>query len=123
LGLSWRPLEAPAPVTRISTGALGNLLVSTEEGVYAWSWTNEQWNQVSTFTASDMQVYRDRLYMTADGILYRAGKAVHLPDSEGAFFTDLAFQNPDTLWLLDSEGRRLWSTQDGEQWRVIRLPS
>lgn len=125
LGLSWRPLEAPAPVKYISTGALGNLLVSTNEGVYVWSWSNGKWNKVASFTASDMQVYRDTLYMTADGSLYRAGKAIDLPDSEGAFFTDLAFQYPDTLWVLDSEGRRLWSTQDGEEWTQtpITLPS
>ncbi len=122
LGLSWRPLEAPAPVTHISTGALGNLLVSTDEGVYSWSWSDGKWNKVASFTASDIQVYRDTLYMTTDGSLYRAGKPVDLPDSEGAFFTDLAFQYPDTLWALDSEGRRLWSTQDGEQWTVIKLP-
>jgi hypothetical protein len=53
---------------------------------------------------------------------------VELPDADGAYLTDLKndvvltdleFQYPTTLWVLDAKGKRLWTTTDGAEWRLI----
>jgi len=46
-------------------------------------------------------------------------KAVALPNSDDAYLTALEFPYPTTLWALDAKGKRLWTSTDGENWRVV----
>lgn len=125
LGLSWQPLKAPESIHHITTDADGTLLASTPDGLYRWDYS--QWQKISSLPdgTTVIETYNNRVMVIAGGRLYlQAGNAwqeIELPDSEGAYLTDLAFQFPDTLWVLDSAGRRLWSTQDGKNWKITPL--
>lgn len=124
LGLGWRALDAPGPVDYISTDADGNLLASTSTGIWRWNWNGGLWENLMPLpdesTVTTMQMFGDTLYVVAGGKLYlkmgNKWEAIELPDSQNAYITHLAFQYPDTLWVLDSEGNRLWSSVDGENW-------
>ena len=142
LGLSWKPLDAPLPVGSIGTDADGNLLAVSEDGVRTWNYQSENWGPplwMPGLPSSQninplLRIFDGKLYAIIDGQLYiRAPKGwetVPLPDADGAYLTDLKndvvltdleFQYPTTLWALDAKGRRLWTTTDGEQWRLIPI--
>jgi copper transport protein len=140
LGLSWKALDAPLPVGSIGNDANGNLIAVSEDGVRTWNYVDETWgpplwmpglpSQENIYPV--LRIFDGLLYAIIDGQLYqRAPKgweAVQLPDADGAYLTDLKndvvltdleFQYPTTLWVLDAKGKRLWTTTDGAEWRLI----
>jgi copper transport protein len=142
LGLSWKSLDAPLPVGSIETDADGNLLAVSEDGVRTWNYQSENWGPPLWMPGLPspqninpmLRIFDGKQYAIIDGQLYiRAPKGwetVPLPGADGAYLTDLKndivltdleFQYPTTLWALDAKGRRLWTTTDGQQWRLIPI--
>ncbi|MEO8611150.1 MAG: copper resistance protein CopC [Chloroflexota bacterium] len=142
LGLSWKSLDAPLPVGSIETDADGNLLAVSEDGVRTWNYQSENWGPPLWMPGLPspqninplLRIFDGKQYAVIDGQLYiRAPKGwetVPLPGADGAYLTDLKndvaltdlkFQYPTTLWALDAKGRRLWTTTDGTQWRLIPI--
>ncbi len=128
LGLSWTPLDTSQPIDAISTDIDGNLLVAENSGVITWNYTGA-WGSTVSLPGSDpnpvLRTYDSHLYALGSGGLYmQAGKnwnAISLPDSAGAFLSSLEFQYPRLLWVLDAKDSRLWSTDDGKKWTMIRI--
>ncbi len=126
LGLSWRALDAPTEVALIHTDTEGNLLAAASDGLYIWRLRDAQWEILLPLPENQMilalATYQEKLYAVAGGKLYRQTESdwqtVEIPDSMNAYLMDVAFQHPDTLWVLDSQGGRLWSTVDGESWQL-----
>lgn len=127
VGLSWNPINAPEPIRSIWTDADGNLIAATDKAILRWSV-----NQWSTFLPlpegqpiTMMRVFDNRIYALAGGALYEQGgrswRKTELPDSQNAIFTALEFEYPDTLWLLDSPGKKLYSTTDGQNWSITTI--
>ncbi|HLA44595.1 MAG TPA: CopD family protein, partial [Aggregatilineales bacterium] len=129
LGLGWKPLNAPDDVQNIITGRDGNLIISTSKGLLRWTVTGRSWEKIASlpddYLIDEMQLFQDQLYALAGGRLYHnqgsAWQAVSLPDSENAYITTTAIQNMIRLWVLDSEGLRLWSSDDGVEWKLYSI--
>jgi copper transport protein len=138
LGLSWTALNAPQPIGSIGTDANGNLLAVSADGVRTWDFAANTWSAPTTLPTASlnplMRIFDGLLFGVVDGQLYRrsgsAWQTVALPDSDGAYLTDLKndvvltdleFQYPTTLWALDAKGRRLWTTTNGDDWRMIPI--
>ena len=127
VGLSWRPLNAPEPVRSIWTDPDGNLITATEAHILRWN--GSQWSNFLPLPDGQpidiMRVFDRRIYALAGGVLYAqdgtAWRKTELPGSQGAIFTSLEFEYPDTLWLLDSPGKRLYSTTDGQDWTITPI--
>jgi hypothetical protein len=127
VGLSWRPLDAPEPVHSVWTDADGSLIAATDAHVLRWN--GSQWAAFLPLPdgqpIDEMRVYNDRVYALAAGTLYGQSAAnwqkIELPDSLNASFAAVEFEYPDTLWLLDSSGKRLYTTTDGQNWTTIPI--
>jgi hypothetical protein len=126
---TWASLDAPAPVNAIGANLDGNLLVSTPKGMYTWNYDTKSWDAALPLPDGQpvtvMDNSADQLFALAGGRLYRQdGKdwtRIDLPDSQGAYLTSLQFQYPDTFWVLDVAGARLWSSTDGDHWTLTSI--
>jgi hypothetical protein len=129
LGESWQPLYAPQPVTAIGPDADGNLLAATATFIFRWHYVDNRWTPAYSLPAGDeqpvIQPFNDGLYAVGGGRLWRIEERdwqpVELPDSAGAYLTQIISQFPQTLWVLDSAGSRLWSSEDGSSWQLIPI--
>lgn len=131
LGLSWQPIETPAPIEVIGVNSDAQLLATNPEALLTWNYVGKEWSGPLPLPGSSskpfLRPFKDENYAIAEGRLYRlevdGWTAVELPDSGEYYLTWMAFQYPDTLWLLDTLGRRLWRSSDGRAWRssVIQL--
>jgi hypothetical protein len=127
VGLSWRPLNAPEPVRRVWTDADGSLIAATDAHILRWD--GSQWGVFLPLPENKpidaMRLYDTRIYALAAGGLYEQTgtdwNKLELPDSQTAKFTALEFEYPDMLWLLDSSGKRLYSTTDGQNWAITSI--
>ncbi len=126
LGLSWEPLDAPAPIHRIGLDPDGELLAATDDHLLRWGRANRGWQTLLLLPEGQpieaIQPFNGRIYIAAGGRLYTPGwenwNAVNLPEAGDAYITALADQYPDRLWALDAAESRLFSTQDGQTWEV-----
>lgn len=129
LGLSWQPLDAPAPVLHVGVTPGGDLLAVTATGVLRWDRSDREWVDFMALPEGRMinstQIFGDDLYVTAGGRLYRrngdAWGRITPPDSDGAGYIMVAEDYPDTLWVLDAAGSRLWRTNDGQVWERVAI--
>lgn len=127
LGLSWTALEAGQEIGTLWTDTDGNLAAATAEGILRWNYLDQQWQpRLPLPDGLPVTMLRDfggSLYALAGGRLYRqAGSSwqrVDLPEAEGAHLVAMRFKYPDTFWVLDGAGRRLWSTSDGVNWLLM----
>jgi copper transport protein len=124
LGLSWQPIASPTPVDVIGINSDDQLLATNPQSLMTWNYIGEEWSGPlplpGDYTKPLLRPFKDENYAIAEGKLYRmeAGDwlPVELPDSGAVYLTWMAFEYPDTLWLLDSLGRRLWHSSDGRAW-------
>ncbi len=129
LGESWQPLYAPQSVYSIAADVDGNLLVGTATFIFRWHYTDNRWTPAYSLPEDDEQpvilAFNDTLYTIGNGKLWqladRAWQAITLPDSDGAYLTQIVSQYPQTLWVLDSARARLWSSEDGQNWTLTPI--
>jgi copper transport protein len=129
LGESWQPLYAPQAVTTIAPDVDGNLLVGTASYIFRWRYTENRWTPDYPPPGDDeaplVQAFNDTLYALGAGRLWRwedrAWQPVELPEANGAYLTQIISQFPQTLWVLDSAGNRLWSSEDGQAWQMTPI--
>jgi len=128
LGLSWRPLEAPAPVETIWVDSDGNLLAATTEGVKRWNYVDQTWSDAFPLPdgkpIEEIRDVFDDLFAVADGDLYKlngnAWQRVELP-AEDAEITSIAVKFPGGLWALDAANNQLWSSVNGDVWNATPI--
>jgi hypothetical protein len=111
LGLDWTDLEAPVPIEQIGTDEEGHLLALSADSFWQWSWQTKGWTEREALPlgVSDWTIFHGQLYVLADGQVYQEIEdSWHLVAIEGAErFIDMAYQYPDSLWLMDENGS-LW---------------
>jgi copper transport protein len=124
VGLGWTPLDAPVSIERIGADEKGNLLALSAGGFWTWNWLTEEWTEGESVPAglSDWDVFNGKLYLLADGQVYEEAGDSWQPitiDGVGRF-VDIAYQYPDSLWLLEENGS-LWRQRlsDG-LWNKVR---
>lgn len=127
LGLSWQPLDNPSPANIISVDADGKLLAVTDSGILRRSdsaWQNYM-SLVENMPITSLQIFNEKLYALADGKLFvqigNEWAQVTPPETADAYFTAMTVQYPQTLWLLDTKGERLWSSDDGQVWTITPI--
>ncbi len=129
LGLSWQPLDAPAPVLHVGVTPGGDLLAVTATGVLRWDRSDREWADFMSLPEGRMinstQIFDDDLFVTAGGRLYRRNGddwgRITPPGSDGAVFVGFAEDYPDRLWVLDGARWRLWYTDDGQVWERVSI--
>ncbi|MBL8164123.1 MAG: copper resistance protein CopC [Anaerolineae bacterium] len=129
LGLSWQPIETPAPIEVIGINSEDQLLATNPEALLTWNYVGEEWSGPlplpGDYAKPLLRPFKDENYAIAQGRLYRMEAQgwvlVELPEMGAYHLSWMAFQYPDTLWLLDSLGRRLWSSSDGRAWKVSTI--
>ena len=129
LGLSWTPLDAPAPVAAVSVDPDGDLLAATADGLLRWSRVERTWESLLPLPVAGpitaMQAFNDRLYVTAGGQIYTPAsdgwQPLALPAAQGSYITALAERYPSALWALDAGSSRLLTTVDGQTWTVTPI--
>jgi copper transport protein len=129
LGLSWQPLDAPAPVRRIAIDGDGHLLAITDTELLRWRWTDRAWYtlaELPTTAPIDDLVS----FITGDIYLVTQGQVYSWLNSEwellefdsNAYIVDMEFQYPATLWALDIGRVRLWKLIAGmPNWTTIPI--
>ncbi|MEZ4668675.1 MAG: hypothetical protein R3E39_12255 [Anaerolineae bacterium] len=129
LGLSWEAVDSPQGVDSISVDADGNLIATTNSALLLWDSSRQTWGKALALPGDDTKPilvpFADKLYAVGSGELFvldgELWNVINLPNSEGAHLTALAYQYPNTLWVLDAAGARLWSSEDGVTWAGVGI--
>lgn len=127
LGLGWQALNAPAPIDTVAIAQDGNLLAISADALLMWNWANQSWgNSISLPEHQQIfgvEVFNGKIYLLVDGAVYtlegRTWRAMSVNDS--ANISDIAFQYPATLWLLDSKNQQLFFSTTGTEWESLGL--
>lgn len=127
LGLGWRAIEYPQLIQHIAIDTDGNLIAVTADSLVKWTWSTESWSVLVPLPTAHpvvvLQYFDGRPYLLSDGQVWtlEAGKwpSVNLPMA--GTISDLAYQYPDTLWLLDSQNLTLYASTDGKNWDEIKI--
>ncbi len=129
LGLSWVPLDAPAPVNVVGIDLDGDLLAATSAGLLRWDRNERVWQTLLPLPDNQLiealQTFNDRLYVVAGGQLYTPDnggwRSIELPQAADTYITALADHYPNTLWALDAADSRLLTTTDGQTWTATSI--
>jgi copper transport protein len=120
VGMGWTALNAPVPLEQIGVTVDGNLLAFGEGKFWRWDWATGRWTERESLPTgvSDWDVFNGQLYLLAEGQVYQeAGDSWQVLSIEGAGrFVDIAYQYPDSLWLLESNGTLWRQRMTGEGW-------
>jgi len=120
----WEPLGPSLTVNDIWRDENGALLVDTPDGVLRWGKEDNKWhnayphiNDEASFF-EDFQVFNGSAFATVNGGLlrYDDNAWVDVDLDRTAYLSQLEVGQGERLWVLDTGGDRLWSSDDGTTW-------